>query len=280
MDEPNWFEAGLLTNLISSLIWLILAFLVGKVNQYLSRHTKLGIPVKLLIVSLFMFVGLALSLALGSPVLVMVVGALTVALGWWSLKGLFRIGLIDAFSKTSLGITPGASLKLANESIEFLGIGANKLTSDPGFEAAIRRCSRGGAVGACRFLLSQPSNQLLEKLATRNGTNTGDYSDKVLESLKIFARLKLEKQLNLEVRFYKEENRSEFQQFRLMFINNHLCLASWTVWDDKLGMNNPQLILRQSSGSDDKKTTLFKAFKDHFEETWESGELVNLEDYL
>ena len=280
MSDPNWFTGGLITNVISTPLTLFVAWLISLVNTYLSRHTKVGIPVKLLIVALFLLAGQCIAVWLSSGILVLVVAVASIVLGWWALRGLFRVGLIDAFSRTSSGIEPAASLKLAHESIEFLGIGANKLTTDPEFEAAIRRCSSGGNGQTCRFLLTPPSNNFLETLALRNGGNATAYKDKVTESLKIFANLKINKKLSLDVRFYKSGEGSEFQQFRLMILNDDLCLTSWTVWDDKLGMNNPQIILRRASKVADQKATLFKAFKEHFEVMWQEGEVVDLKEYL
>ena len=280
MSDPNWFTGGLITNVISTPLTLFVAWLISLVNTYLSRHTKVGIPVKLLIVALFLLAGQCIAVWLSSGILVLVVAVASIVLGWWALRGLFRVGFIVAFSRTSSCIEPADSLKLAHESFVFLGIGANKLTTDPEFEAAIRRCSSGGNGQTCRFLLTPPSNNFLETLALRNGGNATAYKDKVTESLKIFANLKINKKLSLDVRFYKSGEGSEFQQFRLMILNDDLCLTSWTVWDDKLGMNNPQIILRRASKVADQKATLFKAFKEHFEVMWQEGEVVDLKEYL
>lgn len=278
-SPPEWLTQGLITEVLGWIVTGILAFGLAQIIRGLSRHTKVGIPVKLLMVAIFCVSGLFIAALFQLWSLVIAIAVSGVALAWFALRGLFRIGLIDAFARTSSGISASSSLKMAHDSIAFLGIGASKLTSDTEFEGAIRRCSSGGSGGTCRFLLSSPDNQLLEKLAHQNGATSDQYKDTVRSSLKTLANMKINKSLNVEVRFHPTTNRADFQQFRLMIINNKTCLMSWTVWDDTVGLNNPQMILRQSS-SPGLKVTLFKAFNDYFEEMWHIGDPVDLQDYL
>lgn len=277
-EFPDWFGQGLVTEIAGWLITGAAAWAMASGIKFASRHTKIGIPVKLIGVSIFAFIGLYVALLTDHWSLVFVIFGVSIALVWFSLRGLFRIGLLDAFETTDRGIGYSTSLKLSHESIAFLGIGANKLTSDDQFEAAIRRCSHGG--GTARFLLSSPTNNLLSQLALRNGSPADGYQQKVKDSLKLLAHLKIKKSLNIEVRFHPDKHRRDFQQFRLMIINQSICLLSWTVWDECIGRGNPQILLKQAVAAKSQKSTLFKAFSDYFEEMWTSGTPVDLKDYL
>lgn len=277
-EVPDWFQQGLATEIAGWIITGLAAWAMHSGIRLASQKTKIGIPIKLSVVGSFSLIGLCIASLTGYWSLVFVVFIASVFLVWFSLRGLFRIGLFDAFETTDRGITYSTSLKLSHESISFLGIGAHKLTSDDDFEDAIRRCSHGG--GTARFLLSAPTNNLLSKLALQNGFPADGYQQKVRESLKLLAHLKISKSLNIEVRFHPTEHRKDFQQFRLMIINQNICLLSWTVWDERIGRGNPQILLKQTVAAKRQKSTLFKAFSDYFEEMWASGTPANLKDYL
>lgn len=276
-DLPDWFNQGIVTEVVGWVVTGLVAQAIGYCIKWASERTSVGIPLKLAVVAGFAFLGTSIAYLTGHWSLVFATVAAAAALLWFALKGMFRIGLIDAFETTRKGISYSSSLNLSHESIAFLGIGAHKLTSDPGFEDAIRRCSHGG--GTARFLLSHPTNDLLEKLARRNGSPDDRYQKNVQDSLKTLAHLKIAKSLNIEVKFYPEEHRKDFQQFRLMIINQSICLFSWTVWDEREGAGNPQVILKQSRVPRHQKSTLFKAFNDYFEELWEASTPAQMEDY-
>jgi len=193
-----------------------------------------------------------------------------------SLRGLIASGIADAFVATGSGVDYKASLRLSRKSISFLGIGADKLTAEPEFRNALERCATNGRV--VRLLLSPPDNGLLETLARRNGANPDAYKVKVNESLRRLRKFKEDDGYNVEVRFYPSVHEWDLQQFRLMFIDDNICLLSWTVWGAHLGRNNPQIVLKQPS-TVVSEATLYKAFADHFQEVWQGGQVVDLALY-
>jgi len=114
----------------------------------------------------------------------------------------------------------------------FLGTGAAKLTREDEFENAIRRCRPEQPI---RFLLCKPTYDFLIEAARRFGVDRDEYKTIVTNSLRKIAELK-EKYKNIEVRFY-----SQFQVFRLMFIDDSICLVSYNVMGEGDGSQLPQL---------------------------------------
>lgn len=196
----------------------------------------------------------------------------------YSLRGLINAGVVAAYETTEKGIDYKHSLERAERSIDFLGIGADKLSSLPEFEAALRRCAVGGR--KVRMLLSPPENPLLATLARRNESDPATYARKVHESLERIAKLTREWNLDVEVRFYPTRTSKDFQQFRLMFIDKKICLMSWTIWGSHIGKGNPQLVLRNDTIRSPPQTA-YQAFMDYFERIWVDPDttLVDLSQY-
>jgi hypothetical protein len=135
----------------------------------------------------------------------------------------WRIGLVGADFEIRLGIDYTKALGLCSNSLDFLGIGASKLTDkNESFKAAISRCDRPGR--PIRFLLSSPESVDLKRIAHKAGVDEGSYQKKVRESLRVIADLRNNRAKNIEVRFYKQ-----FPAFRLMFIDDDICLMSHYV---------------------------------------------------
>ena len=270
-DTFNGTVAGLISaGLVSAPLYAV------RLTRLVIRHTRLGLTARLLglilgwlLVAYFarelaalpvLFVGLAVALSLSTL---------------WVLRPLSRLGIVDAHSRTVNGINFKSSLNLAQSSIDFLGIGADKLTSLKEFEPAMLRCGASG--NRVRFLLSPPDNPILERHARRNGVDAAAYKKKVKESLDRIAKVKTEHDLAIEVRFYPADSTKDLQQFRLMFIDELICLAGWTVWGKHEGKDNPQLVLRERKRIHP-DITAFKAFHDHFEALWDDAgtQLVEL----
>ena len=275
---PDWLTQGLLLQAVIVLATFVLAEATRHLNNAVTRRTKLGIPFKLCAASIFTLCALGVAFKVESWTAVFVSVLAGIALTYTALRPLLRIGIIEAFSHTESGIGYSDSLKLAHHSISFMGIGAHKLTSIPEFEKAVRRCTSSGS--RCRFLLSRPDNPLLEKLARQNNAVPKVYADNVKASLTTLANLHINSGLNIDVRYHPAQDRRDFQQFRLMFLDGDICLMSWAVWDAAMGRNNPQILLRQSGSPESRKATLFKAFEDYFDETWSQAEDVPLKDFL
>lgn len=185
------------------------------------------------------------------------------------LGGYHSLGISTAYRSTEEGLGFEQSLTMATSSIDFLGIGAAKLTERTvAFDAAMKRCASGGKT--VRLLLSDPSNPLLQTLAARNDISTDRYARNVRDSLRRIARLVSDNKLDIQVRFYPSQGNKDFKTFRLMFVDNKVCIWSWAIWDTTLGRNNPQVILlNKADGSSD--CLAYRAFHDHFNRLWEDG---------
>jgi hypothetical protein len=189
------------------------------------------------------------------------------------LNQFWRIGLFGADSQITKGIDYIRALNMASNSLDFLGIGASKLTkeADP-FEAAINRCDRPGR--PIRFLLSSPENAALREIARKAGVNQSAYQKRVLESLRIIASFKTARAKNVEVRFYKE-----IPAFRLMFIDDEICLASHYVLGKGDGSQLPQLHMVRSRPSTD-VDSLYYGFHEYFENIWEHSDEWDFTKYI
>ena len=190
--------------------------------------------------------------------------ALLVISGIWIIKPFALAGIYAAYQKTTDGIDFEVSLGLVHSKLDFLGIGADKLTRSDEFERALLRVSRAGS--PVRMLLSAPDNPILKAAANRAGLNPTVYQRRVRGSLERIAKLRIDKGFNIEVRFYVAASEKDYQQFRLMFIDERICLVSHTVWDKSDGTDNPQIVLVATEA--ERTRQLIAAFSDHFERVW------------
>jgi hypothetical protein len=279
-DLPSEIATGLLSNLL----WFILAALSGWALFWARRRLVwwfVGSTRKLLIFSLvlggFLSVLVRLGLiSLNGAAYALSIGSL--ALSYYLLRRFQGLGIIDAFGSTEGGINFNASLKKPNHSFDFLGVGAHKLTSDGEFRLMVKRCARGGR--PVRLLLSHPDNPVLKNVASRSGIDRDTYALRVRESLRLIAQLANREGFNIEVKFYRAESDADYQQFRLVFIDDRICIMSYTIWDEKEGRSNPQLVLYAGKDQSSMKS-LYYTFKDHFERTWvdPSSQPVDLSRY-
>jgi hypothetical protein len=92
----------------------------------------------------------------------------------------------------------------------------------PPFRAAIGRCQR--ADRPVRFLLCRPDHEMLQQMAQSADQDKTSYQKRVGNSLRSIAALHNDRAWNIQVRFYQE-----LPTFRLMFIDDVLCLASHYV---------------------------------------------------
>jgi hypothetical protein len=195
---------------------------------------------------------------------------------WFALREVHqfhRIGLVGADAEISSGIDYAHALNMVSSSLDFLGIGASKLTQvQKAFEDAVNRCDRPGR--PIRFLLSNPKNVDLERIAQKAGVDHEAYKLKVAESLRVIANLRNSRAKNIELRFYEE-----IPAFRLMFIDDEICLASHYILGKGDGSQLPQLhIIRQRASQD--INSLFFGFHQYFENIWEKSKAWDFRQYL
>ena len=265
VEERSWaFLDNALFWVVSAAVALVIGRLGGRpFFPLVSLRTRVT-------VILFLVTELALaSLAWGLNAFVAIsLWAIVLLVGIQSiLANLSRVGIMNAFSSTTSGLTPEGSLKLVETNLDFLGIGGGKLTVSDQFMKALSRCAAAG--GRVRFLLSDPDNPSLERLAKQNQRDDASYRSRVRESVREILNKAQIANVQCEVRIYKLETELELPHFRLMFINDALCLFSHLVWNSAEGWDNPQLILRRNTKK--KPNSLYLGYKTYFDDLWNSG---------
>jgi hypothetical protein len=192
---------------------------------------------------------------------------------WSELNQFWKIGLVGADKEIRSGIDYADALRMCQNSLDFLGIGAGKLVQNQNeFKTAIDRCNRED--WPVRLLLIQPADPGLERIAKMAGKDPQAYRNGVIESLRFIARLRNEEQKNIHVRLYKD-----FQAFRLMFINDSICLMSYYVLGKGDGSNLPQLHIVKTASARD-VDSLYYGFSAYFGKVWDDSEEWNFRDFL
>lgn len=249
----------------AALIMGALIFLGGKISRarFLVNYS---LRARLMVAVAFLAALCGTGLLLGvGPVIVLAFAFVAFALLiFWVLRDLSSVGITNAFATTRQGVSADDSLRQVKHDLVFLGIGAKKLTEAAEFDAALRRCAVAG--GSLRFLLSSPENPSLEEMARRNGRNDLSYRSRVKESIReIFTRATAAG-VGFEVRLYHLNQEISLPHFRLMFIDDRLCVFSQLLWSAGEGLDNPQLILRRNE--DSAGSSLYKGYRDYFDTLW------------
>lgn len=180
------------------------------------------------------------------------------------LSDLSKIGITNAFATTRQGVSAEDTLRLIERDLVFLGIGAKKLTQTDEFDNMLRRCA--AADGSLKFLLSNPENAALEQMARTNGRDDLSYRSRVKESIREIFKRAPESGVKFEVRLYNLDQEIALPHFRLVFIDNRLCVFSQLFWTTAEGLDNPQLVIRRNEGS--AGTSLYKGYRDYFDTLW------------
>ena len=198
---------------------------------------------------------------------------------WNQLRNYWATGIVGVDRSIETGLTYSQSLRQCRSRLAFMGIGAHKLTTSSEFEEAIRRCAT--PTHPVRLLLSHPENDLLDTAGKKEGQGALQYQQNVRESLGKIAHLKHNRGLNIEVRLYRRDQRSTriIQFFRLMFINDELCLMSYNVFGEGSGRKQPQMHIRRDVSKRD-VDSFYHAFHCHFEETWRTSIENDLREFL
>jgi len=204
-------------------------------------------------------------------------GITLIVIGWITfleLNQFWSLGLVGADRETRSGINYKRALSLCTTSLDFLGIGAGKLHEEQrAFEDAINRCSR--ADRAVRFLLCRPDSEGLRKIAQSAKRDENLFRKVVLETLRALAVLKKEQAKNVEVRLY-----DDFPVFRLMFINDEICLAShYVLGKGGDGSEAPQMHVVKIRASRDVESLYF-GFRSYFDRVWQESSEWDFDTYL
>lgn len=192
------------------------------------------------------------------------------------LSRLQAVGIGHADQSVSTGTDYKKALKLCHTEIQFLGVGGSKLTELPEFEEAVKRCSRHGTI---QLLLSHPENRQIADAARLAGGNELDYKNKIITSLRKIKEIKERGRYPIEVRFYPHTLLRDYQQFRLMFIDDRLCLMSYAVWGSGNGSDLPQLHLRNFDRGDS-TGTFYYPMRNYFNRLWDESTVWNFVDHI
>jgi len=194
----------------------------------------------------------------------------------WILRDLSRVGITNAFETTRQGVSAEASLKEVKGNLVFLGIGAKKLTEKPEFDEMLKRCQ--AANGHVKFLLSHPENEALEDLAKQNGHHDLSYRSRVKESIRDIHARAMAAGVNFEIRLYNLKQKIALPHFRLMFIDERLCIFSQVFWNKSEGLDNPQLILRRNK--DQAQSSLYQGYYNYFDDLWELDTTIKVDTVM
>lgn len=257
----------LLSGVIGNAAYAILALLLKWLAPKLLRHDPRFRPLALLVLGaawLAMNLGYYWAGVARYDWFLIASSAIFGGFVWTELLQFWRIGIVGADRRTKSGLNYRIALGMCRKSLDFLGVGASKLTSEvDAFRSALVRCHSEHR--AIRFLLCDPQHPDLETFAARAGDRAGTYRQRILSSLDVIAALRTEKAVNVEVRFYGEQT---MPLFRLMFIDDALCLASHYRFGAGDGSDLPQLHVRRAGVREVEAASIYFAFSAYFQELW------------
>lgn len=183
-----------------------------------------------------------------------------------------KLGIYSADTQIRKGIDYRRSLSLCRNELKFLGIGAGKLTKESSaFENAVSKCRQDQPI---KLLLCIPTHEILIEAAKRFGKPEREYIQIVLGSLRKIAELKV-KYPNIEVRFYRN-----FQIFRLMFIDDSICLLSYNVIGEGDGSQLPQLHIVKPSQTQRVINSLYFPLEKYYEDLWKESDSWDFREHL
>lgn len=257
---------------------IIAAFIVITVTWILSqptlrrvlRYNSMFVRISTSILALIVFAAVAL---IRSQTATILTGLAVIAvLSYYHLKPLHRlnsVGVVDADLTVGSGVDYRQSLTLCQNRFDFLGVGASKLTSLPEFSQLVRRCNR--TFRPIRLLLCDPDDLIIQIGASRENVNVEAKRQAIQHSLKLIAELKRTGNHNIEVRFYSGTDELAHPKFRLVFIDNSICLVSYRVWGFGDGSGLPQLRLMVHSNHRE-ESSFYYPFREYFEALWKASE--------
>lgn len=218
----------------------------------------------------------AFGVKLDGPLSAAVAFSLLLTINYWKFS---RVGLHNAQLSVASGTDYRKALDLCRNSFSFLGTGAFKLTSEPGFEDAVLRCN-DDSQSRVRLLLSNPENPLIAEAERKAGVAPGTFKLNVIKSLKTLQRLKEDRNGRFEVRFYKSETDRDFENFRMMFIDEEVLLLSYNVYGKPdAGAGTAQLVLLKSRMMPS-ADSFYIAYQGYFDRLWIFSDPWDFQSYV
>lgn len=272
--DPGSTGTALFINIVASALFA-LAVLVGErlYSRIAHRNPAYRKWRLLAIVSAWIVANIAVYAFLSGWPVFLLITSITLSVTLFNeLNQFWQIGLVGADREVRGGIDYGTALGMCQHSFSFLGIGASKLTQNQkAFRDVIDRCNRATPV---RLLLGRPDAVELERFAQMAGKDKDSYKRTVTESLRFIARLRNGEAKNISVRFYEQ-----FPAFRLMFIDESICLMSYYIMGKGDGSNLPQLHVVKTPGSQDTQALYF-GFAEYFEKIWNNSNEWDFKEFL
>jgi hypothetical protein len=280
---PSFIE-GFFASLAAAAAWFIMDWCarslwkIEKISQIITfQFSPLQKYISVLSISIILGVSsLLISGNIWFLLVFFALGATVIPLRWFSRFS--RVGLFRVDPRVESGIDYSRALRLSKNSIDFMGTGAFKLTSTAEFEAAIARCNRQDR--PIRFLLSHPESRALIRAAAQARDAHDTYRHRVEQSLNKLAELAVHRHMNIEVRFYTiDPSHDAPENFRIMIIDDAVCLFSYNIYGRGEGRDLPQIMFRNNQHSDNTKL-FYICFQQYYEKMWTSSTPWNPKTYL
>lgn len=193
---------------------------------------------------------------------------------WIQLNNFWKVGIRGVDQEIRNGINYLHALKMIKSELKFLGIGASKLTKESEFENAIRRCRSDISV---KLLLCNPDDSNLKIAAKKYEKPEDEYKLNVINSLRKISDLKNNRGLNIEVKFYPKG----FEPiFRLMFIDNSVCLFSYNIWGEGDGSQLPQLHILKAPQTERTVKSYYHPLELYFDNIWKQAAPWDFQEFL
>lgn len=274
-------QSDIVISVVANVIYGVLSFAVRFFPQSLKNHQRWNRGVLMLLAFLWAAMNTTAYLYFPetTPWTFAVSSVIFGVWIWRQFDQYWSTGIIGIDKTVEAGMDYETSLRRCVSQLEFMGIGAHKLTTSSEFEAAVKRCSN--PTKPIRLLLSHPENNLLENAAHQEGRQSLEYQNNVKASLRTIAHLRCDRRYNIEVRLYRRDAKSKpiIQYFRMMFINDELCLFSYNVFGEGSGKKQPQMHVRRDASKRD-VDSFYHAFRCHFEELWRTAIECDLQEFL
>jgi hypothetical protein len=272
----------IILGVVANIVTLALIGIVSKIPSSLSRHDPrkssrlLPLLIAFLPVINFIFFFFVIGTQQSIWWLMSIPISLSILLWilWQQLDRLWGVGIRGVDKHISKGISYKESLDLVQNSLKFLGIGASKLSRTFEFEAALVRCKREEPI---KLLLCNPEDERLLSAAKRFNKPEHEYKDNTIASLRKIVEIKNKRALNIEVRFYSKDCNPVF---RLMFIDNSICLYSYNVWGEGDGSQCPQLHVVNPPSPTRTVTSFYYPLEVYFDSLWERCTSWDFKQYL
>jgi hypothetical protein len=272
--------------------WIVNAY---RFIFWLSRKFGLADFIALIVINVIALIGLVIGITITSQNLLeflditgldyqnhlkwlSIISMLALSLTTLYILRLRKMGISSADAEIARGLDYKTALNRITDELDFVGIGAAKLTHNADeFTAALERIKTHK--GTARLLLCDPRGPILDSLERISNVRTGDYLVTVQSSFALLRKLSERFGPTLQIRVYKPTTDKDLITLRLMFLNKSICLLSQNVLGkvQKEGRSTPQLLIDKANffGSG---PTLYTAFSELFDQMWNRANTAILTD--